>query len=92
MRKQTRTLEEILVSSKYEIAKKRADEIDAEIIETLKTGKNFRVEAGAGSGKTYSLNIFSINIINNTFQIAIPIRLNDGFSCINKFDSNIGIN
>lgn len=56
MRKQTRTLEEILVSSKYEIAKKRADEIDAEIIETLKTGKNFRVEAGAGSGKTYSLN------------------------------------
>lgn len=56
MRKQTRTLEEILVSSKYEIAKKRADEIDAEIIEILKTGKNFRVEAGAGSGKTYSLN------------------------------------
>ena len=35
---------------------KEADKIEAEIIETLKEGINFRVEAGAGSGKTYSLN------------------------------------
>lgn len=40
----------------YEIAKEEADKIDNKIIETLKDGKNFRVEAGAGSGKTYSLN------------------------------------
>ena len=38
-----------------EMARKRADEIDSEIIETLKQGKSFRVEAGAGAGKTYSL-------------------------------------
>lgn len=30
---------------------------DAEIISVLKTGKSFCVEAGAGAGKTYSLNI-----------------------------------
>jgi DNA helicase-2/ATP-dependent DNA helicase PcrA len=40
----------------YEIAKEEADKIDAEIIDALKSGKSFRVEAGAGSGKTYSLN------------------------------------
>lgn len=38
-----------------EIAKRRADEIDEFIIETLKNGSSFRVEAGAGAGKTYSL-------------------------------------
>ena len=40
----------------YQIAKEEADKIDAQIIDTLQQGKNFRVEAGAGSGKTYSLN------------------------------------
>lgn len=40
----------------YEFAKAEADKIDDQIIETLKTGCSFRVEAGAGSGKTYSLN------------------------------------
>lgn len=43
-------------SSNYEIAKIEADRIDAEIIATLQEGLCFRVEAGAGSGKTYSLN------------------------------------
>lgn len=38
-----------------ERAKQRANELDQLIIETLKSGKNFRVEAGAGAGKTYSL-------------------------------------
>lgn len=42
--------------SNYEIAKEKANKIDEEIIETIKAGKNFKVEAGAGSGKTYSLN------------------------------------
>lgn len=41
--------------SKYEIAKQRADEIDESILRALRAGKSFRVEAGAGSGKTYSL-------------------------------------
>lgn len=40
----------------YERAKAEADKIDAKIIETLQSGCSFRVEAGAGSGKTYSLN------------------------------------
>lgn len=38
-----------------EDAKKEADEIDRKIIEVLSQKKNFRVEAGAGSGKTYSM-------------------------------------
>lgn len=42
--------------SNYEIAKTKADKIDEQILEAVSTGKNFRVEAGAGSGKTYSLN------------------------------------
>lgn len=33
-----------------------ANRADKEIIEALELGKSFRVEAGAGSGKTYSLN------------------------------------
>lgn len=40
----------------YERAKAEADKIEAKIIETLQSGCSFRVEAGAGSGKTYSLN------------------------------------
>lgn len=40
----------------YLIAKAEADRVDAQIIDTLQTGCSFRVEAGAGSGKTYSLN------------------------------------
>lgn len=42
--------------TKYELAKKKADEIDDQIINALRAKKSFRVEAGAGSGKTYSLN------------------------------------
>lgn len=38
------------------IAKEKADKVDREIIQTLQDGESFRVEAGAGSGKTYSLN------------------------------------
>ena len=40
----------------YDIAKEEADIIDGQIIDILKEGHSFRVEAGAGSGKTYSLN------------------------------------
>ena len=38
-----------------EIAEARANEIDQKIIETVQSGKSFRVEAGAGAGKTFSL-------------------------------------
>ena len=31
----------------YDLAKAEADKVDAQIIETLKTGHSFRVEAGA---------------------------------------------
>ena len=40
----------------YELAKEKADKVDEQIIEALRAGRSFRVEAGAGSGKTYSLN------------------------------------
>lgn len=40
----------------YERATIESTRIDEEIIDVLKSGCNFRVEAGAGSGKTYSLN------------------------------------
>ena len=40
----------------YELAKAEADKVDEQIIEALRDGHSFRVEAGAGSGKTYSLN------------------------------------
>lgn len=43
-------------SVNYNLAKAEADKVDAQIIESLKSGHSFRVEAGAGSGKTYSLN------------------------------------
>ena len=42
--------------SNYDIAKAEADRVDEQIIAVLKAGHSFRVEAGAGSGKTYSLN------------------------------------
>ena len=40
----------------FQKAKEEADKVEQLIISTLEEGKNFRVEAGAGSGKTYSLN------------------------------------
>lgn len=40
----------------YKLAKAEADKVDAQIIAALQAGHSFRVEAGAGSGKTYSLN------------------------------------
>lgn len=42
--------------SNFLIAKEKADQVDSKIIQTLQDGESFRVEAGAGSGKTYSLN------------------------------------
>lgn len=53
---------------KYEIAKRKSDEIDAHIIEILQSKQNFRVEAGAGSGKTYSLNKVIDWIQDNCWQ------------------------
>ncbi len=43
-------------SSNFQKAKEEADKVEQLIISTLEKSKNFRVEAGAGSGKTYSLN------------------------------------
>lgn len=39
--------------SNFELAQEEANKIDLQIIDTLQKGYNFRVEAGAGSGKTY---------------------------------------
>lgn len=49
-------MSEIIVGENYKKAKAEADKVDESIIETLRQGVSFRVEAGAGSGKTYSLN------------------------------------
>ncbi|MSS59585.1 ATP-dependent helicase [Erysipelotrichaceae bacterium Oil+RF-744-GAM-WT-6] len=38
-----------------ETAEARAKEIENRIIETVQSGRSFRIEAGAGAGKTYSL-------------------------------------
>lgn len=46
---------EISQKTNYIAAKEAADRVDAQIINALKEGLSFRVEAGAGSGKTYSL-------------------------------------
>ena len=46
---------EAVEKGNYEKAKEEADRVDEQIIETLQEGHSFRVEAGAGSGKTYSL-------------------------------------
>ena len=43
------------VKTNYAIAKAEADNVDTIIIDTIKQGLSFRVEAGAGAGKTYSL-------------------------------------
>ena len=40
----------------YELAKAEADKVDEQIIAALQKGCSLRIEAGAGSGKTYSLN------------------------------------
>lgn len=49
-------MSEIRHYTNYELAKAEADKVDEEIIRALQSGGSFRVEAGAGSGKTYSLN------------------------------------
>lgn len=49
-------MDEYIKKSNYDTAKAEADIVDNEIMYALKQGFNFRVEAGAGSGKTYSLN------------------------------------
>lgn len=38
-----------------EVAEARAEKLDKLIIDTLRLGKSFRIEAGAGAGKTHSL-------------------------------------
>lgn len=53
-----------IIKSNYQKAKEEADKVDAQIIEALEQGISFRVEAGAGSGKTYSL-IKAIDWIQN---------------------------
>lgn len=47
---------EVNERTNYQKAKEEAERIDTQIISVLQQGNNFRVEAGAGSGKTYSLN------------------------------------
>lgn len=44
------------MGTNYNRAKLEADKVDLLIAETLENGHSFLVEAGAGSGKTYSLN------------------------------------
>lgn len=56
MNEEAKTMKDTLKDTNYDIAKAEADKVEAQIIAALKEGLSFRVEAGAGSGKTYSLN------------------------------------
>ena len=56
------------MNERYEKAKELADKIDNEIIAKFKQGYNFKVEAGAGSGKTYSLMKVLAWIKENSFS------------------------
>lgn len=49
-------MNDIKRTSNRDNAIQEANKVDERIIEVLESGKSFRVEAGAGSGKTYSLN------------------------------------
>lgn len=49
-------MSEVCRGDNFAFAKVEADKVDAQIIAALQAGHSFRVEAGAGSGKTYSLN------------------------------------
>ena len=59
-----------------EIAEARANEIDQKIIETVQSGKSFRVEAGAGAGKTFSLERVRLALkgMDKTL-LALPIQM-----------------
>lgn len=54
--RRNQNLSEVDKKPNYASAKAEADKVDEKIIEVLRSGNSFRVEAGAGSGKTYSLN------------------------------------
>lgn len=43
----------------YNLAKAEADKVDEQIIAALQNGNSFRVEAGAGSGKTYHFETYA---------------------------------
>ncbi|MBQ7111229.1 MAG: ATP-dependent helicase [Thermoguttaceae bacterium] len=45
-----------LENERFATAKAEADKVEERILDALRRGRSFRVEAGAGSGKTYSLN------------------------------------
>ena len=45
-----------LENERFTAAKAEADKVEERILDALRRGRSFRVEAGAGSGKTYSLN------------------------------------
>lgn len=49
-------MSEYIQKTNFELAREKANIIDQQIVNVLQQGHNFRVEAGAGSGKTYSLN------------------------------------
>lgn len=49
-------MSEIYEKTNFQKAKEAADKVDAQIIDVIQNNSSFLVEAGAGSGKTYSLN------------------------------------
>lgn len=49
-------MSKMIDNTRFAQAKAEADKVEERILEALRQGRSFRVEAGAGSGKTYSLN------------------------------------
>lgn len=74
---------------KYEIAKQRSDEIDACIIKTLQSRQSFRVEAGAGSRKTYSLNKV-IDWIQDNYWLSLNLK-KQKVACITYTNAGVDV-
>lgn len=69
--------------------KKKSDLIDEQIIETFMRGKNFKVEAGAGSGKTYSLMKVLKWIQNN--KLNEYVRKGQRIACITYTNAAVNV-
>ena len=70
-------------------AKQKADLIDKNIIDTFVEGKNFKVEAGAGSGKTYSLMKVLKWIQNN--KLNEYVRKGQKIACITYTNAAVNV-
>jgi len=75
--------------SRRQIAIEEANKIDLEIVDALKQGFHFRVDAGAGSGKTYSL-IKTVEWIQNNRWNDFKVK-NQKVACITYTNAAVDV-